>query len=48
MKALLTGIAFAVAMAFAGQAFGATPESQCPNKVWKDGHYVCGDLRNNS
>lgn len=48
MKALLTGIAFAIGMVLAAQAFAATLDSQCPNKVWKDGHYVCGDLRNNS
>ncbi len=39
MKMLLAGVAFAIGVAFATQAF-ALP---CPNGngTWKDGHYVC-------
>ncbi len=39
MKTLLVGIAFAIGMVFATQAF-ALP---CPNGngTWKDGNYVC-------
>ena len=48
MKALLTGIAFAVGMVLASQAFAATTNSQCPNFVLKNGHYVCGDISDNS
>jgi len=37
MKTLLVGIAFAMTMVFASQAF-ALP---CPNGAWQQGHYVC-------
>jgi hypothetical protein len=37
MKTLLAGIAFAIGMVFASQAF-ALP---CPNGTWQDGHYIC-------
>lgn len=47
MKALLAGIAFAVGMVLASQAYAAT-SSQCPNFVLKNGHYVCGDVGDNS
>ena len=40
MKMLLAGIAFAIGVAFASQAF-ALP---CPNGTWQNGHYVCGEL----
>jgi len=48
MKTLLTGIAFVVGMVLATQAFAAEFGSHCPNSAWKNGHYVCGDIRNNS
>jgi hypothetical protein len=48
MKALLAGIAFAIAMVLATQAFAATNDSQCPNGALKNGHYVCGDTSTNS
>jgi hypothetical protein len=47
MKALLVGIAFAMAIVFTSQAF-ATDLPDCPNGKWKNGHYVCGDLQANS
>jgi hypothetical protein len=47
MKTLLVGIAFAMAMIFASQAFAAELPD-CPNGKWKNGHYVCGDLQANS
>jgi hypothetical protein len=37
MKTPLAGIAFAIGMVFASQAF-ALP---CPNGTWQGGHYVC-------
>jgi hypothetical protein len=37
MKTLLVGIAFAIGMVFASQAF-ALP---CPDGTWQNGHYVC-------
>jgi hypothetical protein len=37
MKTLLVGIAFAIGMVFASQAF-ALP---CPNGTWQGGHYTC-------
>jgi hypothetical protein len=40
MKTLLVGIAFAVGMVFASQAF-ASEVTDCPHIVWKHGHYVC-------
>jgi hypothetical protein len=39
MKALLVGIALAIEVAFASQAF-ALP---CPNGTVHNGHYICGD-----
>jgi hypothetical protein len=39
MKTLIVGIAFAIGVAFATQAF-ALP---CPNGTWHGGHYVCAD-----
>jgi hypothetical protein len=45
MKTLLVGIAFAIAMVFASQAFAADLPD-CPNVKWKSGHYVCGDEAN--
>ena len=47
MKALLTGIAFAVGMVLATQASAAINHSQCPNGVLKNGHYVCGEITSN-
>lgn len=44
MKTLLAGIAFALAMAFTSQAF-ATDLPDCPKGAWKQGHYVCGDIK---
>ena len=38
MKTLLVGIAFAIGVVFASQAF-ALP--YCPNSTWQHGHYVC-------
>jgi hypothetical protein len=46
MKAFLTGIAFAVGMVLTTQAFASDNTSQCPHTTWKNGHYVCGDMRN--
>jgi hypothetical protein len=37
MKMLLVGVAFAIGMVFASQAF-ALP---CPDGTWQNGHYVC-------
>jgi len=48
MKTFLMGIAFAIGMVLATQALASVDGSQCPNGVWKNGHYVCGDLRDNS
>ncbi len=49
MKALLASIAFAFGMVLATQAFAAnTSYSQCPNFVLKNGHYICGDIGENS
>jgi hypothetical protein len=39
MKMLVAGIAFAIGVAFASQAF-ALP---CTHGTWQHGHYVCGD-----
>jgi len=39
MKTLLVGIAFAIGLVFASQAF-ALP---CPNGTWQGGHYVCAN-----
>jgi hypothetical protein len=47
MKALLVGIAFAMAMILTCQAF-ATDLPDCPNVKWKKGYYVCGDVQANS
>jgi len=47
MKTLLAGLAFAIVMAFASQAF-ATELPDCPKGGWKHGHYVCGDIQANS
>jgi len=47
MKTLLIGIAFVVGMLLSTQAF-ADNGGRCPNMTWKNGHYVCGDLANNS
>jgi hypothetical protein len=47
MKALLVGIAFAMAIVFTSQAF-ATGLPDCPNVKWKNGHYICGDIQVNS
>jgi hypothetical protein len=47
MKALLLGVAFAIAMIFTSQAF-ATDLPDCPNAKFKRGHYVCGDVQANS
>jgi hypothetical protein len=37
MKTLLVGVAFAIGMVFASQAF-ALP---CPNGTWQNGHFIC-------
>jgi hypothetical protein len=37
MKTLLVGIAFAIGMVFASQAF-ALP---CLKGIWQNGHYTC-------
>jgi hypothetical protein len=47
MKTLLVGIAFAVVMVFASQAF-ASDLPDCPKRHWVKGHYICGDLDANS
>ena len=39
MRMLLAGIAFAIGIAFASQAF-ALP---CPSGTWQGGHYICAD-----
>jgi hypothetical protein len=41
MKTILAGIAFAIAVAFASQAF-ALP--YCANDNWQHGHYTCTNL----
>jgi hypothetical protein len=38
MKTLLVGIAFAIGMVFASQAFAGP---SCANGTWQNGHYVC-------
>jgi hypothetical protein len=38
MKTLLAGIAFAIAVAVASQAF-AVP--YCPNGSWQNGQFIC-------
>jgi hypothetical protein len=43
MKTLLVGIAFAIGMLFASQAFAAELPD-CPKGAWKHGHYICGDV----
>jgi len=40
MKTLLIGIAFAMGIVLASQAFAA---AHCPNGIWQSGHYVCSD-----
>jgi hypothetical protein len=45
MKTLVTGIAFAVGMVLATQAFAAE-STDCPHIVWKNGHYVCSIVEN--
>jgi hypothetical protein len=40
MKTMLIGIALAVGMVPATKAF-ASDVSDCPQIVWKHGHYVC-------
>ena len=40
MKTVLMGVAFAIGMVFASQAF-ALP---CPHGTWQGGHYVCADF----
>jgi hypothetical protein len=46
MKTLLTGVAFALTIFFTSQAF-AMP--YCPNAgTWKNGHFVCVDMDDNS
>jgi hypothetical protein len=48
MKAFLTGIAFAVGMVLATQAFAFDDlGSRCPHSGWKSGHYVCDDVSDN-
>jgi hypothetical protein len=47
MKTLLVGIAFAIGMLFASQAFAAELPD-CPKGAWKHGHYICGDIQANS
>jgi hypothetical protein len=47
MKTLLTAIAFVIAIVFTSQAFAADLPD-CPKTMWKNGHYVCGDLDTNS
>jgi hypothetical protein len=42
MKALVLGIAFAVAIIFTSQAFAADLPD-CPNVKWKHGHYICDE-----
>jgi hypothetical protein len=44
MKALLAGIALAIAMLFASEAF-AMP--YCTGGTFKDGHFVCTSLDDN-
>jgi hypothetical protein len=49
MKALIAGIAFAVAMVLASQAFAANAnDNRCTNYTLKNGHFVCGDMGDNS
>jgi hypothetical protein len=49
MKAFLAGIAFAVGMVLATQAFAYdNTSSRCPHSGWKNGHYVWGDPSDNS
>jgi len=49
MKALITGIAFALGMVLATEAFASYDVyTRCPHSGWKNGHYVCGDISDNS
>jgi len=48
MKMLLTSVAFVVGMVLCTQAFADNGGARCPNMVWKNGHYVCGEIENNS
>ena len=49
MKALLTRVAFAVAVVLASQAFAANAnDNRCTNYTLKNGHFVCGDMGDNS
>lgn len=48
MKSLLTGIAFVVGMVLCTQAFADNGSGRCPDMVWKNGHYVCGEFVDNS
>jgi hypothetical protein len=47
MKTLLTATAFVIAIVFTSQAFAADVPD-CPKTTWKNGHYVCGDIQDNS
>ena len=47
MKMLVTGMAFVVGMILCTQAFAETGGARCPNMVWKNGHYICGEIADN-
>ena len=48
-ESALTGIAFAVAVVLASQAFAANAnDNRCTNYTLKNGHFVCGDMGDNS
>ena len=47
MKTLLTATAFVIAIVFTSQAFAADLPD-CPKTTWINGHYVCGDIQDNS
>jgi hypothetical protein len=47
VKTFLASIALVVGMAFFSQAFAAD-DGYCPHRALKNGHYVCGDLSDNT
>jgi hypothetical protein len=47
MKMLFASLALLVGMALTSQAFAAD-DGYCPHKSIKNGHYVCGDLSENT
>lgn len=48
MKTVIASIAFVVGMVLCSQAFADNGGTRCPNMVWKNGHYICGEIESNS